>query len=88
MLIQSTHSLQNPYVMYVISNSRWEGTYRRFTHLMDAVDFSPRPDGLDSHNHSLQFPLSDVREPTACEYRLLYLVARQCTDKIAFRDLA
>ena len=55
---------------------------------MDAVDFSPRPDGLDSHNHSLQFPLSDVRESTACEYRLLYLVARQCTDKIAFRDLA
>ena len=58
-----------------------------FAHLMNHVDSSPRPDGLDSDSNSLQLSLSDVRKPAACDNCLFDLVAGKCTNKIAFGDL-
>ena len=59
---------------------------------MDCINFwhhlTRYADGLDSHNHSSQSPLSDVRRPAVRDDFVPDLVSREPTNKVAFRDLA
>ena len=56
---------------------------------MDLIDSRPHPiacntDGLDSHDHSTQSPLSDLRRSAVRDDFVLDLISSQFTNKVTF----
>ena len=73
----------------LISRQGW-GIKPCFAHLVNRINVCllRYTDSLYGHIHSFEPPLSDIREPAACDYGLLDLKSVERTNKIAFWNLA